>query len=138
MLPIVVFDTNVLLSAIGWRGRPALCLDRVRHGLAIGFTSEDLLQELRDKLRTKLVFSDSQVEQTLTYILSFIRITKIKENIMFIAADPDDDRVLECAVAAGANYLVTGDRRHLLPLRSFRTIEIITVAEFLTLVPDTQ
>jgi len=52
-----------------------------------------------------------------------------------VADDPDDDRILECAVAAGAGYIVTGDRRHLLPLGSFRDTRIISAADFLALVP---
>jgi hypothetical protein len=45
------------------------------------------------------------------------------------------DRVLECAVAANAAYIVSGDRRHLLPLGAFRGIAIVSAADFLALVP---
>ena len=48
-----------------------------------------------------------------------------------ITADPDDDKVLECAVVAGATHIVTGDRRHLLPLGTYQGIQIITAADFL-------
>ena len=48
-----------------------------------------------------------------------------------VAADPDDDKVLECAQVAGATHIVTGDRKHLLPLRTFQGITILTAADFL-------
>ncbi len=46
----------------------------------------------------------------------------------------DDDKVLECAVVGGATHIVTGDRRHLLPLGSYQGISIITAADLLSLV----
>jgi uncharacterized protein len=48
-----------------------------------------------------------------------------------VPGDPDDDKVLECAVMAGATHIVTGDRRHLLPLGTFQGIPILTAADFL-------
>lgn len=50
-----------------------------------------------------------------------------------VAADPDDNKVLECAAVAGATHLVTGDRRHLLPLGSFQGAKVVSVSEFLAL-----
>lgn len=46
-------------------------------------------------------------------------------------ADPDDEMVLECALAGEADFIVTGDKKHLLPLRQFRDIPIVNPAEFL-------
>ena len=48
-----------------------------------------------------------------------------------IVADPDDDKVLECAVVANATHIVSGDRKHLLPLGSYRGIRVVSPAEFL-------
>jgi uncharacterized protein len=48
-----------------------------------------------------------------------------------IAADPDDDKVLECAVVANATHIVSGDRKRLLPLGTYRGIRIVSPAEFL-------
>jgi uncharacterized protein len=48
-----------------------------------------------------------------------------------VPGDPDDDKVVECAVIAGATHIVTGDRRHLLPLGTFQGIPILTAADFL-------
>lgn len=136
MAPAVVFDTNILFSAIGWNGRPAACLERARLGIADGATSQALLDELAEKLRDKLAFSEEQIAEALADLLGYLRVVESSEWLAVIADDPDDDRVLECAVAAGAAYIVTGDRRHLLPLGSFRGIRIVSAADFLTAVPE--
>lgn len=136
MVPVVVFDTNIFFSAIGWKGRPFACLERARLGAADGVTSQAILDELTEKLREKLAFSEEQIADTLADLLGYVRVITVTEQFVAIAADPDDDRVLECAVAAQADYIVTGDRRHLLPLGSFRGIAIISAADFLALVPE--
>lgn len=51
-----------------------------------------------------------------------------------VTADPDDEMVLECAIAAEADFIVSGDKKHLLPLRKHRGIRIISPADFLRLV----
>ena len=56
-LPIVVFDTSVLLSAIGWGGKPNRCLDLARTEQIIGVTCREILEELSAKLESKLDFT---------------------------------------------------------------------------------
>jgi uncharacterized protein len=131
--PVVVFDTNVLFSAVGWKGAPYRCLELARSGVVQGATCRELLDELNQKLQTKLLFSPNQALETVADLLSFLRLTPIIGQLKMVAADPDDDKVLECAVVAGAAHLVTGDRRHLIPLGSFQGIRIITPAEFFIL-----
>jgi len=136
MVPVVAFDTNIFFSAIGWKGRPFACLERARLGAVDGVTSQAILNELAEKLREKLAFSEEQIADTLADLLGYMRVVTITEQLMIVAGYPDDDRIVECAVAADATYIVTGDRRHLLPLGSFRGIEIISAAAFLALVPE--
>jgi putative PIN family toxin of toxin-antitoxin system len=137
MAPVVVFDTNILFSAIGWKGRPYECLERARLGVADGVTSQALLDELVEKLRDKLTFTEEQIADTLADLLGYLRVVEVSERLTVVADDPDDDRVLECAVAAAADFIVTGDRRHLIPLANFRGCAIISAAEFLARVPAT-
>lgn len=134
MPPIAVFDTNVLFSGVAWKGRPYECLELARADVVEGATCAELLDELSEKLRVKLSFSGEQASETIIDLLAFLRLVAITGNLKAVPADPDDDKVLECAVAAGAAYIVTGDRRHLIPLKSFRGIQIMTPAEFLALV----
>jgi len=55
--PIAVFDTNVLLSAVGWKGKPFQCLELARAGIVDGVTCREVRDELAEKLQTKLSFS---------------------------------------------------------------------------------
>jgi hypothetical protein len=60
-------------------------------------------------------------------------VVSISNTLRVVSADPDDDTILECALVTPATHVVTGDRRHLLPLRGFRGIQIVTPREFLAL-----
>jgi len=128
---IAVFDTNVLLSAVGWKGKPYQCVEQARAGLVDGVTCRELLEELADKLQSKLSFTPEQSLDTVADLLTFLRVVPISGQVKAVAADPDDDKVLECAVQAGATHVATGDRRHLLPLGSFQGIAIVSPADFL-------
>jgi putative PIN family toxin of toxin-antitoxin system len=129
--PVAVFDTNVLFSALGWKGNPFRCLELARVGVVEGVTCRELLDELTEKLESKLSFSAEQGLQTVADLLTFLRVVSITGQLKAVPADPDDDKVLECAIAAGATHVVTGDRRHLLALGSFQGILIVSAADFL-------
>lgn len=134
MHEIAVIDTNVLFSGVGWRGKPYRCLELARLGLIEGVTCRELLDELAEKLKVKLGFSDSQVTDTLADLLSFLTLVSIENALRVIEEDPDDDKVLECAVVSSATHIVTGDHRHLLPLGSYQGIFIVSPADFLAVV----
>lgn len=133
MYPIVVFDTNVLLSGLGWRGSPYRCLELARTGQIKAITCQELLDELLEKLEQKLNFTDAQITDTLSDLLSFLQVVKISNTLNVIITDPDDNMVLECAVIGRANYIITGDKKHLLPLQNYQGIEIVNAANFLSL-----
>jgi putative PIN family toxin of toxin-antitoxin system len=97
-------------------------------------TCHELLEELSEKLETKLQFSPGQVADTLADLLTFLRLVTITNNLNVVAADPDDNKVVECAVVGRATHIVTGDRRHLLPLDSYQGIAIVTAADFYALI----
>jgi putative PIN family toxin of toxin-antitoxin system len=131
---VAVFDTNVLFSAAAWQGTPYQCVELARHGDVAAATCVQLLDELSEKLQTKLHFTAEQALDTVVDLLTFLQVVPITGQLKVVAADPDDDKVLECAVAASATHIVTGDRRHLLPLHSYSSIQIVTPAEFLAAV----
>ena len=66
------------------------------------------------------------------------RVVAISGTLKAVPADPDDDKVIECAVAGGAGYIVTGDHKHLLPIGTYQGIRIVTAAEFLTVTASSQ
>ncbi len=120
-----VFDTNVFVSAlISKRGNPALLLDRVKKSYTL-VISKDILRELKDVIsRKKFGYTDEEVNIFVEAIISFSDIVNPEIVIEAIKADPDDNKILECAVASGASYIVSGDR-HLLQLTEYGKIEII-------------
>ena len=134
MPPVAVFDANVLVSAMGWSGTPRRCIDSARNGMCLGVTSEPLLEEMIAALRTKLKFSDQQLLETSQYLLTFLRFFRVEGAVSSVCVDPKDDMVLESALVGGATHVVTGDRRHLLPLREFRGIRIVSPAEFMAMI----
>jgi putative PIN family toxin of toxin-antitoxin system len=129
--PVAVFDTNILFSAVGWKGKPFECLEMARAGTVEGVTCRELLEELAEKLENKLSFAPEQVVETLADLMTFLRLASIPGVLKAVVVDPDDDKVLECAEVASATHIVTGDRRHLLPMGSFKGIPIVTAADFL-------
>jgi uncharacterized protein len=128
---IAVFDTNILFSAVGWKGKPFLCLELARAGMVDGVTCPELLDELAEKLQSKLSFTPEQALDTVADLLTFLRVVSITGKLKAVPADPDDDKVLECATTVGATHIITGDRRHLLPLGAFQGVSIMTAADFI-------
>ncbi len=128
----VVFDTNVLFSSVGWLGNPHQCVQAARQGKCLSVTCEPILAELSEKLQIKRGFDAGQATETTDEIRVFSRVVAISGALKVVAADSDDDAVLECAVIGQAQYLVSGDR-HLLALGNYQRIQIVTAAEFLAL-----
>ena len=134
MIPLVVFDTSVLLSGIGWRGKPFDTINLARNGRVEGLTCDHIIAEVAEKLRIKLDYSPETIDEKVADLLTFLRIVNAPGMLHVIADDPDDDPIVECAVLGQAHCIVTGDKRHLLPLGSFQGIRIVTPAQLLELV----
>ena len=126
----VTVDTNVLISALLFRGLPGEFL-----GMAIGgsfrlITSPVLLDELDEKLRFKFLWSKAKADEVREQLEALCDLVSTTNGPNVIVDDPDDDRVLECAVAGGADYIVSGDR-HLLKLGVYEGVAILTVRQFM-------
>ncbi|MDE0184681.1 MAG: putative toxin-antitoxin system toxin component, PIN family [Candidatus Poribacteria bacterium] len=130
MKPIAVYDTNILLSGLGWKGAPYRCIELARQGKVEGLTCSEILNELMEKLATKLKFSQPQVTDTVADLLSFLRLVQIANTLKIVETDADDDKIIECAVVGSATHIVTGDCRHLLPLKSYQGILFVAAADF--------
>ena len=92
--------------------------------------SPALLDELDEKLRLKFQVSAEDAASIRRKLESVAEIVKPDTVLHVIGDDPDDNRVLECAIKGSADYIVTGDR-HLLKLGSYEAIPIVTVRQFL-------
>jgi putative PIN family toxin of toxin-antitoxin system len=126
----VVFDTNILFSAAGWRGSPFQCVEQARAGAIEAVTCQELVEELAEKLELKLGFSPEQSAETLADYLSFLRIVRIPKTLNAVPRDPEDNAVLECALESKAEFVVSGDK-DLLVLKVFRGVQIVRAKEFL-------
>lgn len=126
----VVFDTNVYVSAFlipGSQGEQAFLL--ARRGRFTLYSSVPILTETANILRTKF----HQTEEDIKAALKLIgRIASIVQPSIKVAAlqDSADNRILECALAAEADLMVTGDR-HMLKLKAFQGTAIVRLVDFL-------
>jgi putative PIN family toxin of toxin-antitoxin system len=127
----IVADTNVLVSALQFGGKPKQMLDLAIDGQVELAISEPILAEALRVLRDKFHHTPEWLRETNQQLRVITRLVEPIEHIRAIEADPTDDRILECGVAAEAELIVSGDT-HLLGLGSFRGIPIQRVAEFLS------
>lgn len=119
----------MLISAWFWDGNEAELIELVESGILEGYTSEQLAEELYRALRyPKFDLTQDQVESIYGYYLLLLKIVNPKQAVDTIEDDPDDNRVLECALEAQADYIISGDH-HLLNLEEYRGIRIISAAE---------
>ena len=125
----VVLDTNVLVSAILFGGKPDQVLYLILDGKIIGIISPVLLAELKEIFSKKFPLSKKDFELTFKNIEEIFEIVRPKETLD-IVRDEDDNRVLEAALEGRCSYIVTGDN-DLLDLANFKNIKIMTPDEFL-------
>lgn len=126
----VVYDTNILISGLLWKGLPYKCLLLAKAKAVELFLCEQIVSEFLSKLKRKFGFTDFEVSKISKEIESFSKDIKIEGNLRIIKEDREDDKFLECAYMSRADCIVSGDR-HLLNLKSYKGIEILNAREFL-------
>lgn len=131
MRPRVVLDTNVIVSGLFFSGPPRQIIALALEEEVEVATSAPLNEELERVLRTKFPHVRLTVQSTIRALTKLAVLTEPKEHVSVITDDPSDNRVLECALAAHADVIVSGDQ-HLLALRDFRGMPIFTPTAFLT------
>jgi len=127
---IAVFDTNVLIAAIITEGICSKLLHRARVGEFSLISCPFIMKELRRILSKKFHLEHEEIVLVIEPISEAIgQIIKHNLKITNICRDADDDNVIACAVAAKADYLVTGDS-DLLEIKNYRGVKIITPRDF--------
>jgi putative PIN family toxin of toxin-antitoxin system len=140
---IVVLDTNVLVSAVlSPRGTPSRILELAQTGGFAVTVSEVLIAEYGEVLLSpefveRYHLARAEVIDLLSSFAQLATIVQTVESLRVVEQDPDDDRVLECAVAGGADYIVSGDK-HLLNLGEYEGIRILSPGDFLRVLEQTQ
>lgn len=125
-----VLDTNVIVSAhLKAEGREALILELALSGRFQLVVSEALLEECEGVLqRPRFDLDPVKIERSIQAIRKAALLVQPKKQLQ-VTRDPDDNKVLECALEAGAEYVVTGNTRHFPKL--FQGILIIPPRQFL-------
>ena len=134
----VVADTNVYLSAILFGGKPEQIRKLAREGKIELLVSEIILAEIAGVLKRKFNWSDWQVSEAINDIKDITTLMTPAVTLSVVKEDEPDNRVLECAVEGGAQYIVSGDERHLQPLKEYRGIKILSPAKFLKMLSESQ
>jgi len=132
---IALYDTNVFISGTFWRGLPRRAIHLAKRGKVEVVTCESLLAELRDVLTMPdkpFRLSTREADKVINNVHSYVRLVTPTRKVD-VCRDPDDNLVIECALAGGAQYIVTGDP-DLKVLRCFEEIEIVDVRTFISLV----
>ncbi len=126
----VVFDTNIFISAFAIPGGKAEeAYIYALRGKFILYSSVAILTETAQKLREKFGWPEDTVTRLLKTVAKVARIVKTRPHLHVLSDEPDN-RVLECAIEAKADFIVTGDNR-LLSLKQYQNIKMVKLSDFL-------
>jgi len=130
----VVVDSNIYISALLFGGKPREVIALAENRLLDIYSSEPIKNEVERVLRDKFRWSKERVAAAASYLWSLSRPVDPQCTVSD-CPDPDDNRVLECAIEAKATFIVTGDE-HLLALDPYREIAILSPRHFLDRAPS--
>lgn len=128
----VVLDTNVLISALLFRGEVSRLAELWKQGRIIPVISQATFKEFKDVLAyPKFSLTESEIKTIIEdEILPFFEVVEIQEEISGACRDPEDDKFIACALSASADYIVSGDK-DLCDMSRYKSIRIEKAADFL-------
>lgn len=129
--PRVVIDTNVFVSGLNFAGKPGEVLELFIRGDIEVIISPFILSEIERVLRERFHWIEGNIDRVLNRIKRQTILVHPKLKVTVIKRKDDDNRILECAIEGRVQYLISGDRKHLLPLKEYQRIKILSPAEFL-------
>jgi len=132
----VVLDTNIFISAV-LGGRLGVIMDEWKAGkftlVISGVIASEYLEVIN---RTKFKISTREITAVTDYLLKTAEFVTPFETITAIKADLSDNKFIEAAMAGNATYVVSGDS-HLLELKAYRGISILTARKFIERLKNT-
>ncbi len=132
----IVLDTNIYIAAAQSSGLAKKVLDVIFENKSLTLvTSIEILQELSDKLLHKFHWIKEKVNSYLKDIIIISQRVRPNEKLYIVSRDPNDNKILECAVAGDADIIVTLDQ-DLIKLKKFRNIAIVHPKTFTYLFPE--
>ncbi len=130
----IVLDTNIFISSVFWeKGNPHKIIEKAIEGKINVFTSEEILEELKRVLKRDFDESEDFIQEQINLIKEYSEIIEIKERVDVVKEDPDDNKIIECALASNADYIVTGDN-HLLKMQEYKNTKIINPQQLIEMI----
>ena len=131
----VVLDTSVLISALLFKGELSRLVAQWQMGVFTPVICKETFEELETVLSyPKFRLSDKEKRLILTEeILPFFEVVEVKEKIKGICRDPADDKFISCALSAGAEFIVSGDK-DLVSAGKYKSVRTLSPADFLKIV----
>ena len=129
----VVLDTNVIISGLNFPGNERLVLELALRGRYELYLSPFILDEVAGVLGRKFGWTKERSSQALRTLGDAATVIEPRGLPEVIESGHADNRILDCAAGASADYLVTGDRRHLLPLEEHHGARILNAPRFLSI-----
>jgi len=126
----VVIDTNVMVSAYLGGGLETIIVAWTAVKFALIVSNQDVSEYLEVLSRPRFKIAHDELNDFAALILSKAEFVLPEESIHVVEADPSDNKFIEAAVAGQADYIVSGDK-HLLNLKEYKGISIITPRMFL-------
>jgi putative PIN family toxin of toxin-antitoxin system len=133
----VVLDTNVLISALLFRGGLSKIVGLWQKGKIIPVISKETFSELVTVLEyPKFSLTQEETDSIIKYeILPYFEIVEVVKDVKGICRDPEDDKFISCAISGSADYIVSGDK-DLFDLKQYKSIKIIKASDFLKMYND--
>ncbi len=128
----VVIDTNVIVSGLNFPGNERLVLELALRGRFELCLSYFILEEVAGVLMRKFNWTEERTSQALRALGDASTVVETRRLPEVFEGGHADNRILECVAEASADYLVTGDRRHLLPLEEHQGARIVNAPRFLS------
>lgn len=131
----IVLDTNVILSAVFPTSKYQSILRGLANDMYDAFVTTEIMLEYEEKLITIFGHNTSRRFMELCQTLPNVKSTEIYYRWQLIYADPDDDKFVDCAISANADYLVTNDKHYrILKDIPFPTLKVIRIDDFLDII----
>ena len=129
----IAADTNFLVSATQWNYSIShrLLKKLIINNVEI-FTTKEVLDELAEVLKRDFLYNEEEIKNILERVLQFVTLVTSSKKLDIVKEDPDDNKIIECAIESNADYIISYDK-HLLKLREYENIKIITPEEALSL-----
>lgn len=134
----VTLDTNVLVSGTFWEGEAFKIIQFIEQKKIQCYLSKAILEEYNKVLHSEEILEKVEdhhlkIKSTIIKVVEICSIVEPKTKVLAVYEDPDDNKILECALEAKVDYVVTYDE-HLLKLKEFDGMKIVHPRELLRLV----